>query len=447
MCEAQSKSHMLFEQLTQIRAQLDQTMVEAAFAAFYEYLTQSEHFRHYFDSQAQIERLIQAQKASFIKALSLSPEAFRQHYVALGQMHAEIGIALEDIIAGLQVIRDQFLRFQVLDVHLTYRFIEHIEQHLAEGYFLYEIQQYLDNIRQAEAGVQQLLDDERVAVRLMRPLRWLLDVMQGWATTCGAIGAERIGDAKNCPLKALIDSLPMEASQRVQLHHLHQEQHALAQSLDHFLREHAFLLVTFMLSRLYAVTMSMFNTLLAVESQQQVDRLKKDALTGLLLRHDLEDLLRQARKQCVGKGSLGVLMLDLDHFKHVNDQHGHQAGDEVLRVAAQRLLNTLRQNDLAVRYGGEEFLVLLPCLDEGALKRVAERIRKSIAETSITLPDGKTLAMTTSVGGVWIHGSGMRQPTQQWIEQADRNLYEAKRDGRNRVVITRLPEADTADVH
>ena len=434
----------LFEQLAQWRAQVDESMVEAAFAAFYEYLTQSEHFRQYFESDEQIQRLIKAQKASFIKALSLTPEDFRKHYVTLGKMHAEMGIALEDLIAGLQIIRDQFLRFQVLDVHLTYQFIEHIQQHLAEGYFLFEVSQYLDNIHQAEEGVRQLLEDERVAVRLVQPLRWFLDVVHWWVKDRSA-GRDRIGDVKSCPITQLIDSLPMEPAQRAQLHHLHQEQHALAQSLDYFLREDAFLLVTFMLSRLYAVTMAMFNTLLAVESQQEVNRLKKDALTGLLLRHDLEGLLRQVRRQCVGKGSLGVLMLDLDHFKQINDRYGHQVGDTVLKATAQRLLHILRQNDLAVRYGGEEFLVLLPCVDEAAVQQVAERVRHAIADTPVKLPEGGILNVTTSVGGVWVNGRGVQLPTKRWIEQADQNLYRAKHSGRNRVVITSLSEADKAD--
>jgi len=436
----------LFEQLVQWRTQLDETMVEAAFTSFYEYLTGSEHFRQYFESEEQIQRLIKAQKAGFIQALELSPVAFREYYVALGKRHAEMGVVLEDLIAGLQIIRDQFLRFQVLDVHLTYQFIEHIQQHLAEGYFLYEVNQYLDNIRQAEEGVQQLLDDERIAVRLVQPLRWFLDVVHWWVEERSA-GKSRIGDVKSCPITQLIDNLPMEASQRAQLHHLHQEQHALAQSLDYFLREHAFLLVTFMLSRLYAVTMAMFNTLVAVESQQQVNRLKKDALTGLLLRHDLDSLLRQVRKQCLEKGTLGVLMLDLDRFKRVNDQYGHQAGDEVLRAAAQRLQRILRQNDFAIRFGGEEFLILLPCLDAGALERVAERIRQVIANSPVKLEGGEQLKVTTSIGGVWVDEAGMRRPSQQWIEQADKNLYEAKRNGRNQVVVTPFQMVDTMDGH
>ena len=436
----------LFEQLGQVREQVDEAMVEAAFAAFYDYLTSSEHFKSYFSSQAQIERLIQAQKASFIKALGLSPADFRQHYVELGKFHAKIGIALEDMIAGLTIIRDQLLHFQVLDVRLTYQFIEHIEQHLAEGYFLYQIHEYLNNVRQAEESIRHLLHDEQMISRVARPLRWFIEVVSQWMVG-KTLGSERIGDAKSCPLTPLINELELAPQQRAQLHRLHQEQHTLAQSLNYFFHKRVFLLVTFMLPRLYAVTMSIFNNLVAVVSQQQVNRLKKDALTGLLLRHDLDGLLGQVRNQCMEKGTFGLLMLDLDHFKQINDQYGHQAGDDVLRATARRLKRLLRPDDLAIRMGGEEFLVLLPCVTRTALAQVAERIRQAMADTPIELDDGQLLEVTVSIGGVSIDGAGMDAPAQQWIEQADNNLYAAKRGGRNRVVITPFQWADTTDGH
>ncbi len=435
----------LFRQLSQWRRQIKAEMVEAAFEAFYDHLTRSEHFRQYFSSDEQIRHLVQAQKRDFIEALTLSDEAFRAHYVALGGRHARMGIALEDLVAGLQIIRDQFLRYQILDVHLTYQFIDRIQQHLAEGYFVFEIEGYLNNIRQAESGVRRLLDDERMVARLMQPLRWLIDVMSHWEAGQTA-GNGRIGSVEISAITDLINALEMDAQQRAQLHQLHREQHALAQSLDHFLREKAYLLVTFMLSRLYAVTMAMFNMLMTVESQQQVERLRKDALTGLLLRHELGALLRQVRKACVTRGRLGVLMLDLDHFKLVNDRYGHRAGDAVLRQAAQRLRHMLREQDYTVRYGGEEFLVLLPCLSLEALTRVAERVRQAIADEPMTLDDGTMLRVTVSVGGVSLtqQPALTEAPPEHWIEQADRNLYAAKRAGRNRVVVTPFA-ADTAD--
>ena len=150
-----------------------------------------------------------------------------------------------------------------------------------------------------------------------------------------------------------------------------------------------------------------------------------DSLTGLRTRRFLrEAMLRQA-----GPGT-GLLLLDVDHFKKINDAHGHGAGDEVLVELARRLLVTVRRGDVVARYGGEEFAVLLPRTDVTEIAASAERIRQSMAATPIAA-GGRLLPVTVSVGGAALRpGQGI----DEWIADADRALYTAKGAGRNRVV-------------
>jgi diguanylate cyclase (GGDEF)-like protein len=158
-------------------------------------------------------------------------------------------------------------------------------------------------------------------------------------------------------------------------------------------------------------------------------RAATDGLTGLPNKRAVTDALKRTFAQAtMSKSPLGLLLLDLDHFKQVNDQHGHGAGDQVLAGVGAALRNALRVRDFAGRYGGEEFAVLLPDTGVAAALEIAERVRAAIAE--ITVP-GTDLPVTVSVG---VAGFPDHAGTLERLERlADAALYVAKRQGRNRV--------------
>jgi diguanylate cyclase (GGDEF)-like protein len=126
--------------------------------------------------------------------------------------------------------------------------------------------------------------------------------------------------------------------------------------------------------------------------------------------------------------SIATLIVDIDHFKRVNDHHGHAAGDAVIRRIGELIAQTLRETDKVARFGGEEFVVLLREVSEHDAHELAERIRLVIAETAIPF-DGKELAVTVSIGCAAI--TGHDRDIEELIERADRALYAAKAAGRN----------------
>ncbi|MFC4057039.1 diguanylate cyclase [Planomonospora corallina] len=160
-----------------------------------------------------------------------------------------------------------------------------------------------------------------------------------------------------------------------------------------------------------------------------------DSLTGLYTRRFLEDFLGR-RATAASRAIGGLLVVDIDHFKWINDTYGHSVGDAVLREVSGRLRAGLRSDDIAVRYGGEEFLVLLQDCDPAHLHELGERIRRGIS--SVPVPTAETpVAVTVSIG------AAVRQPGQGiagLIDTADKALYAAKRSGRNRLVMN-LPVA------
>jgi len=161
---------------------------------------------------------------------------------------------------------------------------------------------------------------------------------------------------------------------------------------------------------------------------------RTDALTGLAnRRHFLERAeVELARAQRYG-GPLSVFMLDLDHFKRINDTHGHKVGDRVLCRLAQIFATTLREIDLPGRMGGEEFAVLLPETDAESARSVAERLRATIAEAKVVLDQGLPIDFTASIGVATTLGPDGN--IDMLLSKADKALYEAKSQGRNKVIV------------
>lgn len=157
-----------------------------------------------------------------------------------------------------------------------------------------------------------------------------------------------------------------------------------------------------------------------------------DPLTGLYNRFWLEQMAARLVERAQFAGiSLGVILMDVDHFKDYNDNHGHLAGDEALRVLGATLKRYLRAEDFAVRYGGEEFVVILQQAGEDELVRAAERLRRALAVAPIDNLGGKPLPPITASIGVAQLRPGQNLAT--LLEQADKALYRAKSQGRNRV--------------
>lgn len=196
-------------------------------------------------------------------------------------------------------------------------------------------------------------------------------------------------------------------------------------------------LATDFLERLAAVVA------VCVENVCITERLKNisltDPLTGVHNRRYFDERLREETGLALRRRSpLVCLLLDVDHFKRINDGHGHQVGDWVLREVAGRIKSQLRLSDSLSRYGGEEFAALLAQTDEPQALAIAERIRRSIADRPFELPEQVTLTVTLSVGlsaVPAVPGSrDLERAMRDLVEAADRALYRAKDSGRNRVV-------------
>ncbi|MFO1250575.1 MAG: GGDEF domain-containing protein [Inhella sp.] len=191
------------------------------------------------------------------------------------------------------------------------------------------------------------------------------------------------------------------------------------------------LMVYLSMSVLFHVMLSLTVALRLVGKLQQLSRL--DPLTGLSNRRGLEERWASLRHRL----PLAALAVDADHFKDVNDRHGHAVGDQALQHLAELMRRSVRSGDGVVRLGGEEFLLLLAHTDPEKARQRAEQLRALVAGSPLRLDEGE-LALTVSIGVAVASSVGPPGPL---ISAADAALYEAKRSGRNRVVLGALQEA------
>jgi diguanylate cyclase (GGDEF)-like protein/PAS domain S-box-containing protein len=172
---------------------------------------------------------------------------------------------------------------------------------------------------------------------------------------------------------------------------------------------------------------------LLVAALRQVEELsvevETDPLTGLGNRRSMQARLDAyvAERRRPGAAA-GLLFIDIDHFKNVNDTHGHDIGDRVLKMVAETIRQNVRSSDWAARWGGEEFLVLLPHVDSNGLLAMGEKLRILVANSFLTIAPGKEVRVTISLGGTLFRPRDTRQTV---VARADGLLYESKSKGRN----------------
>ncbi|WP_100405656.1 sensor domain-containing diguanylate cyclase [Bacillus solitudinis] len=155
----------------------------------------------------------------------------------------------------------------------------------------------------------------------------------------------------------------------------------------------------------------------------------KDPLTDLYNRRYLEDKMNE-KLQTTGSEVLSVLMIDIDNFKGINDDHGHQIGDIVLIELSKCLSDNVRKNDVCTRYGGDEFLIYLPETSHDEVHCFAERIYQYVKQINVPLPDGDPLHFNVSIG---IVTAPTTVSSQQLLKEVDKALYQAKKLGRNQI--------------
>ena len=410
--------------------------IESAFGEFYGLIMESGHYRAFFDDSEQVKNLVKLQSKNFYQSLSMSDSDFEANYLALGLMHANLKLPFEDMVSSLSLVRDKLLKNTFIEERFIYTAIEKMERYLAKGYLEFEFEDVLKQLVFLIENVKKTypFSDQDV---VLSPLNWLTRIVKGFQSDQPVL-SEHVQTADQCALTPKIESINIEEVLKERILVSHTEQHSLGMSMAYFYRKGDYMLASFMFSKLFAITVSLSNQIGLAVSQQAIEKMHYDSLTGLLMRRSMErkaqDALHKAKRL---KQSVAILMLDLDYFKRINDTWGHQAGDRVLIEMGALIKRNQRAEDVSFRYGGEEFLLLLSNFTLENTLALGERLREQVEALEVFW-QGQKIDLTLSVGAVVVEPENLATPLEGMIEKADQNLYKAKEAGRNQVIATGL---------
>lgn len=371
--------------------------------------------------------------------LSLNDDDIKNTGFDSGKDYAFQKYAFENLYFGYQKIETlipQFFNEKEIEQFKILKKFKIQTNSVAKGYLMGYIDYlYSESEVMIEYRKKYMSDAEFSIVN--KPLIWIINIFK-FIFAEGSVPLPEMSTAL-CGLTTLIeDNEDLKVDNKQQLLELHAYQHDIGNNFLFFIDAKNYSMAIFILSRLYGVTLDLSNRLNLARQLNTIKELQKDALTGFYLRHDmdqkLEEALEKAKKH---QQPISIMMLDLDHFKKINDQFGHQQGDEVLKQTSVFIKEALRASDKVFRYGGEEFLVLLEGADCHISFKIAERIRISVEQHDY-LVGNNVIGVTISIGvySPLCESLETAIETKQMIERCDELLYQAKKSGRNQVKAT-----------
>jgi diguanylate cyclase (GGDEF)-like protein len=413
--------------------------LDQIFDTFYNQMLANRDFSIFFKDDEQIQSLITRQKTYFIKSLSMNEEQLKDMYTPLGEMHYDMKLPYVDFSAGVTIMEEGILR--VISRHQApeelldgaFHFFKLIRGFTAKGYLnrmldddSRDIDLYLENVRRS-AEIDTLFATERII--------WLKNLIF-------SIKIENRAAAPPLQLpQQVVDSVKATIhDDPALLHYINEIVSRLeinATNVFFFIENRSYEEVLTLyreLMSLYKLCLMITNVMTIAVSSSAISALNKDSLTGLLNRSSLDAIIdREIAIAIASDYPLSFIVMDLDHFKDVNDTYGHHAGDEVLQTVAEIAHLTIRSTDFAFRIGGEEFLFILKGASEQVTAAQAELIRQKIEKKNF-VHDKINYSVTASFG-VTTFQRPFSLSFASMLKETDRKLYTSKRNGRNQVTV------------
>ncbi|SNZ02460.1 diguanylate cyclase (GGDEF) domain-containing protein [Persephonella hydrogeniphila] len=369
-------------------------------------------------------------------------EKLNEELKKLGKLHEKIGIDFALFVETINRFELIFMKeiFKAKNVEIDKLFFENIlffdvvRNYTAAGYLQEYIKRekyFLRNF--IEANLQQKFLD--IKKMLYRHIQWkenILDYLINENNLTVDLAPV------NCELGIWLENVRNDNPKIVEgLIKLHDELHNIAVSIVSLKKEEKYLLLVNEYNNFMKTGLLFLSGILAFIISEEVSKLQRDPLTGLLTRRVLEEIYLKIAELSILTGEpFGVAFIDIDNFKRINDMYGHPVGDKVLKKLSKIIQKSLRKSDYIFRYGGEEFLVIIPATTEKSFEKTLEKIRTNVQKEKIKI-NGDEISFTVSIGGVLIKSSILK-PLSEVIKEADRLMYKAKKSGKNRVIIGEL---------
>lgn len=415
-------------------AELD---LDAVFVKFYDAMLSNKDFSSFFRDEAQIKALVVRQKQFLLESITVSDEELKTRYVKLGELHYDLKLPYVDYMSAVDLLQEGMIHaivefgqpIELLEA--TALFFKMIRAFTAKGYLnrmlesdMRDIDLYLAQVQRA-AEVDTSLSTERML--WLKNVIFAIKVENRAAAPALHLPAEELEAIKVATQgdQALMNYV-LDISARMEVD---------ARNIFYFLDRHSYEEVLPLyndLTNIYKLSLMLTNVVTIASTNLLVRTLSKDALTGMLTRHALRPVFhRELSIATAGQYEISFIMLDVDHFKVVNDTYGHACGDAVLVKIATIVAETIRATDYAFRMGGEEFLLVLKGASLKVTLNQAEVMRKAIEAAEFEFNGIKT--RITASFGVATFAAPFEVGYEKMIALADAKLYESKHNGRNRV--------------
>jgi len=424
---------MHLEILEALNEDLDQI-----FQQFYDQLLSNADFDTYFKSPQQIEKLIKKQKAYFISSLRFSDDELKTRYIALGEMHYDLRLPFVDFSFALDILQEGTIHsiYKISHSQQTLRsaftFFRLIRAYTAKGYLnriltqdLKDIDQYLEKISATRESHNAIS-----AGRFM----WLKSFIF-------AIQKENRSLAPSFLIESDIlvnieSSLKENGAFMEYIHDMVARIRIDASNVFYFLekKDYSDVLPLYReLMSIYKLSLMLTNVITISNTDVLLGNIDKDPLTKLLTRSSMKRLIEKEFAMADSQNyAISLMMIDLDHFKSINDTYGHLTGDKALIDVANIILRSIRATDFAFRIGGEEILLLLKAAPRTVADKQAEAIRQDIEKHTLE-HKGERVKVTASIGVSTFTGP-FNITVNEAIAQVDGLMYKAKKLGRNTVV-------------
>ena len=415
-------------------AELD---LDAVFEKFYDTMLSDKDFSGFFRNDEHIRAMVVRQKQFLLDSISVPDEELKIRYVNLGEMHYEIKLPYVDFMASIDILHEGMVHAvaefgQPLELlEATTHFFKLTRTFAAKGYLNKMLEA---DIRDIDLYLAQVLRAAEMDITLSTErMIWLKNVIfaikvENRAAAPALHIPDEILDAIRVATQGdqVLMNYVTEIAGRMEVD---------ARNIFYFLDRRSYEEVLPLyreLMSIYKLTLMLTNVVTIASTNSLVQALSKDALTGMLTRHALRPVFRRELTiAAAGRYEVSLIMMDIDHFKTVNDTYGHAAGDAVLSRVARIVAETIRATDFAFRMGGEEFLLVL----KGASRKVAlaqaELMRQEIEKLDFEF-NGQRHQVTASFGVVTF-APPFDKTYESMIEIADEKMYESKHNGRNRV--------------
>ncbi len=411
------------------------TEIDKIFESFHDFIKEKEEFKLYLEQFSNTDLLLTFYKNLFVELLeneSQVEETFFEIGISLKKIHFPFSLFLEGIDFFEQKFIETFLnRTFTEEIFYTFEYFEKIKDYVGKGYLKYDVLEtkselnlkkipptfpssLISNIKYHHQWFEKFLDilleEKDLKVELCNDICKFEPVIEG----------------------KLKDSFPEEKYRDFKK--IHTEMHQLAFLLVYLYENKEYKEAYFVFQDIKNHSLEMENLLSFFDVLEFAKEIKYDSLTGMLSRRLIPTIMKKELELSYLLHKPFILaMVDIDDFKYVNDTYGHLIGDCVLKSFSEFLRDKLRKSDYIFRYGGEEFLILMPTTDLISAVKVLNKLRKQLENQTFRC-DSHKIKITVSIGVKEINENEISKPIEEIIDEVDSFMYVAKKSGKNRII-------------